>query len=226
MISVPRSQRGATDRTAPLVIGVVSIILLLVIASIDLLKFDALMGMITVLILAIITVPLLRWVARRDDPGVIKILFWGLVLKTVFTMVRYFVITVIYGDNGDAGVYAGGGAVLMDLYRHGHFVLEVPQLANRGAETNRIAVVVGAIYLVTGVSRYAASFVFSWLCFVAHVPSVQVWRPRRRLPTVRNARAPASLDAVLAVVDRQGSADGVLYRGRIVRRCETPRVGA
>ncbi len=154
MTSVPRSQRGATDRTAPLVIGVVSIILLLVIASIDLLKFDALMGMITVLILAIITVPLLRSVARRDDPGVIKILFWGLVLKTVFTMVRYFVITVIYGDNGDAGVYAGGGAVLMDLYRHGHFVLEVPQLANRGAETNRIAVVVGVIYMLTGEVNY------------------------------------------------------------------------
>ncbi|MBX7070530.1 MAG: hypothetical protein K1X38_14170 [Microthrixaceae bacterium] len=139
-------------------------------------NFDAFMGVIVVLVLAIATVPLLRWIARKEDPAVLNILYWALALKAIFTLVRYFVITVVYADNGDAGVYSGGGEYLMHLYRQGNFVFEVPALAGRGEETNRIAVVVGFIYMITGVSRYAASFVFSWLCLVGQLLMYRAFR--------------------------------------------------
>ena len=176
MIGVQRRQDGPVDRTALIVIGVVSVLLVAIFASIDLMNFDAFMGVIVVLVLAIATVPLLRWIARKEDPAILNILYWGLALKAIFTLVRYFVITVVYADNGDAGVYSDGGAYLMDLYRHGQFVLEVPALKSRGEETNRIAVVVGFIYMITGVSRYAASFVFSWLCFVGQLLMYRAFR--------------------------------------------------
>lgn len=157
-------------------IGTVSVLLVAIFASIDLMNFDAFMGVIVVLVLAIATVPLLRWIARKEDPAVLNILYWALALKAIFTLVRYFVITVVYADNGDAGVYSGGGEYLMHLYRQGNFVFEVPALAGRGEETNRIAVVVGFIYMITGVSRYAASFVFSWLCLVGQLLMYRAFR--------------------------------------------------
>lgn len=142
----------------------------------DLLNFDVIVGALTALVLGLVSIPALRWVARAEnDPRLLPILYWGLGLKFVFTLVRYFVITVVYADNGDAPVYSAGGAILMDLYRKGIFVLEVPGLESRGAETNRIAVVVGLIYLVTGYSRYAASFVFSWLCFGGEILMIRAF---------------------------------------------------
>lgn len=157
-------------------LGVVGVVTLTIAVGLDVLNFDVIVGLLTLLVLVLITIPMLRWVARvENNPRLLTIMYWGFGLKIVFTLVRYFVITVVYSDNGDAGVYSAGGAILMDLYRRGIFVLEVPELATRGAETNRIAVVVGLIYMVTGYSRYAASFVFSWLCFLGQILMIRAF---------------------------------------------------
>lgn len=146
------------------------LVMLLITIGMDRLNFDVIIGILTVMALTLVSVPALRWVSRAErDPGLLPILYWGLGLKIIFTLVRYFFITQVYGDNGDAGVYSGSGAILMDLYRKGIFTLTPPGLESRGPETARVAVVVGVIYMITGVSRYAASFVFSWFCFTGQI---------------------------------------------------------
>lgn len=170
-------ESGPVDRVVAIGVAVVVTVLVVVVGGMDLLQFDVIMGVITLMVIAMLTVPLLRWVARReDDPGIVTVLLWAFGFKMVFTMIRYFFIAVVYGDNGDAGLYSSGGAILMEMYRHGNFVLEVPQLASRGAETNRIAVIVGLVYMITGVSRYAASFVFGWLCFLGQLLMYRAFR--------------------------------------------------
>lgn len=133
-------------------------------------NFDVIVGVMTLLCLVLLSIPAFRYVSRAErDPGVLPILYAAMAAKIVGTLVRYFFITVIYNDNGDAGVYSQAGAIFMQAYRQGIFSVEVAGLSNRGAETARIAMVVGFVYLVTGVSRYAASFVFSWMCLTGQV---------------------------------------------------------
>lgn len=171
-----RDAGARLESTSLLLVLGASTAILLVVGGMDLLNFDVVMGIITALILALLTVPMLKWVARKEDPSILPLLYWGFVFKLVFTLVRYYVIAVVYDDNGDAGLYSTGGSIFMELYRSGHLVFEIPQLASRGAETNRIAAVVGMVYMVTGVSRYAASFVFAWLCFVGQVLMYRAFR--------------------------------------------------
>lgn len=180
----PRAGRRHAPDSVLVAIGltVVTLIVLGVTVAMETLNFDVVIGILTALFLGVVTIPLLRYVARKEgDISLVTIMYWGLAAKMVGTLVRYFFITVIYNDNGDAGVYSGAGAILMDLYRQGIFTTEPPGLTNRGAETARIAVVVGVIYTVTGVSRYAASFVFSWLCFIGQLLMFRAFR--RGVPT-------------------------------------------
>lgn len=170
-----RSADGARARTPEAVYVVGGMVVIVggvvgVAVGLERINFDVIVGVMTLLFLTMVSIPALRYVSRVEkDPKLLPILYGALAAKVVGTLVRYFFITVIYNDNGDAGVYSGAGAILMQSYRQGIFAVEVPGLSARGAETARIAMVVGFIYLITGVSRYAASFVFSWMCFTGQV---------------------------------------------------------
>lgn len=152
--------------------------LLVVALSMDHVSYDAMAGTMTLLALILITLPILSSVARKEGGrSVLRLLQWALAAKVGGTLLRHFFITVIYGNNGDAGVYSGAGIQLSEMWRNGQFTLTPPSLAGRGAETARIAVVVGAVYMITGVSRFAASFVFSFICFGGQI---LMWRAFRR----------------------------------------------
>lgn len=139
---------------------------------------DVFSGIVTVIVLTLVSVPVLQWVARREgDPALFRMLMTALAAKVVFTLIRYFVIAILYNDNADAGIYSAGAAQVVDMIRDGIWTLNSPFLASRGAETQRIGSVVAIVYLITGVSRYAASFVFSWICFTGQV---LMWRAFRR----------------------------------------------
>lgn len=157
--------------------AVVATAVALVALGMDLLRFDVIVGILTVLALTLAAVPALRWVANAEgDPSFGSILVWAWLLKIVGTLIRYFVLTVIYHDNGDAGVYTAGGAIFMEAYRKGRFIFTIPELESRGPETMRIAIIVGFIYMITGASRYAASFVFAGLCFTGQILMYRAFR--------------------------------------------------
>ncbi len=148
----------------------IGVVLALMAAAMDSITVEAFSGLLTLLVLTLLAIPVLQWVARREgEPQMTRILVAALAAKVAGTLLRYFVITVVYGDVGDAGVYSRGGGEVASNLRSGIFDLSVPSLAGRGVETERIAQVVGIVYTFTGVSRYAAAFVFAFICFAGQV---------------------------------------------------------
>ncbi len=168
-----RAPAAAVANERALVIGATSMVVAALVATalgLDRLSWDVLTGALTVTVITLVTIPLIRWIARRDgDPGFGRLLLWAFVLKMVFTLVRYAVIIHVYDDNADAGIYSAGAAEMVRSWRAGQLLLDPEVLSTRGSETLRVGIVLAVVYLVTGVSRYAGSFVFSWFCFLGQV---------------------------------------------------------
>lgn len=177
--STSPSRADGSERFAVVgsVVGI-GVVLIGVGFGLDRVSMSVVTGALTVLVLFLISVPLLQRIARVEgEPWLTRLFLWGLAAKFVFTIVRYYVINVIYDGVADAGVYSEGGAFLAPLYRAGFFGAEAPGLSGRGVETIRIAMVVGVIYSIIGVSDYAASFIFSWVCFMGQI---LMWRAFKR----------------------------------------------
>ena len=146
--------------------------------AMDRLALDAISGFITLLGLVVATIPVITWLARKeDDPRLVRVLTLGLAFTVGGSLVRYFVITVLYGDNADAGVYSDAATEMVRLIKAGVFTLVPPGLEGRPPESQRIAVVLAAVYVVVGVSRWAGTFVFAWLAFGGRI---LLWRALKR----------------------------------------------
>lgn len=161
------------DGVAPIV-GAAGACAIVVAAALlmDSVSYDAVAGALTFLVLVLITTPILRWVARREgEPRMAAVLTAALVVKLSFALVRFALLGA-----GDAISYSQLGADLSRMFRQGRFMLEIPG-ANHTAEGGRVVLVTAIIYAITGVSRFAASFVFSWFAFGGQV---LMWRAFRR----------------------------------------------
>lgn len=132
----------------------------------DRLNYDVIAGALVLLVIAVGTVPQLQAIAKNDeDDALFKFLVIAFVAKMLFSMIRYAVITIGYGDNADAGVYSVAAAQLSKGYRAGDFSLTPPGLETRPEESQRVAVVLAFFYTFTGDTRYGGTFLFSWICF-------------------------------------------------------------
>lgn len=165
---------------APLVIGgliVVAVLLGAFSIMLDASALDVWTGLIVFLVLLSVSVPMLRWVARKEgDPWLFKVLFGALVLHLVFAMVRYFVIFVVYRGNGDAGIYHEAGAIFSRRLRDGDPLHPIALVENFPVESQRIGDFVGIFYTVTGPSAYAGFFLFTYLCFWGQVLVVRAFK--------------------------------------------------
>ncbi len=163
-----------------MVFGVAAIGLVLAVVGLgmDRIPLDAISGLITLLVLIAATVPVLTWMARQEgDPGLFRILYWGMVATVVGMGVRYFFVTVIYNDSSDAGIYSEGAIMLLADFKKGVFSTVPRNMENFPPESQRPALVVTAIYMLTGASRWAASFVFAWMAFAGRL---MLWRALKR----------------------------------------------
>ncbi|MCO5311823.1 MAG: hypothetical protein M9952_02665 [Microthrixaceae bacterium] len=146
--------------------------------SLDRITDDQLRGIVTFLGVLVIGVPILGVVARREpESKVADLLVVAFITKLGFSLVRYFVLAVVYGDNADAGKYSEWATPIVGLFRQGIFSLPEGGFTGRDAETERIAIFLAFVYLITGVSRFAGTFVFTSLCFAGQV---LMWRAFRR----------------------------------------------
>ena len=171
---------GGYSEVVPAVGGllVVALVIMTVALAMDRLALDAISGFITLLGLVVATIPVITWLARKeDDPRLVRVLTLGLAFTVGGSLVRYFVITVLYGDNADAGVYSDAATEMVRLIKAGVFTLVPPGLEGRPPESQRIAVVLAAVYVVVGVSRWAGTFVFAWLAFGGRI---LLWRALKR----------------------------------------------
>lgn len=100
------------------------------------------------------------------DARLRRLLVLGLVLKLLCVFPRYGVNELVYGGNSDAGIYHEGGLVLRENVQDGQWNIDGAYVASFPSETQFVAYVTGAIYLVTGASQMVAYVVFAWLGWI------------------------------------------------------------
>jgi hypothetical protein len=131
---------------------------------------DVWSAILVLLALLTISYPLFRWIARAEgDPWLFKVMYGALAVKMAFALVRYFVIFVVYGGNGDAGVYHEAGINFARRFAAGEPIHPLPVISSFPVETHWIADVTGVVYTVTSPSAYAGFFVFSYLCLLGQI---------------------------------------------------------
>ncbi len=156
----------------------VSVILGAAAFGMDRLGFDEWSGILTLTALVAMTIPILAWLARSEgDPKLMRLLVWGMVATVVGVLVRFLVVKFVYNDVADSGVYYGGAMELAKTMKQGVFSSVAPSLESRPPETQRVALVLSFVYLITGTSRWAGSFVFAWLAFGGRL---LMWRALKR----------------------------------------------
>lgn len=176
-----RANRVTWDAAdAPFLIAglvVVGVIIAGVTIMLDASALDVWSGLIVFLVLMSASVPLLRWVARKEeDPWLFKVLFGALVLHLAVSLVRYYMIFVMYHKNGDAGVYHGAGLEIARQVRDGRGLQAVGAIENFPIESQRVGYLVGFLYVITGPSAYAGFFVFTYLCYWGQVLVVRAFK--------------------------------------------------
>lgn len=135
---------------------------------------DVWSGVLVFLAIISLSVPMLRWVARKEgDPWLFKVFYTALIAKLAASLLRYFVIFVVYAGNGDAGVYSEAGVAFARRLRDGRPIHPLPVVSSFPRESHWIADITGVVYAVTGPSAYAGFFVFSLLCFWGQVVMVR-----------------------------------------------------
>lgn len=177
--------RGSTDNIwdpadVPYLVGGVALIAALLGVIAYLLDFSALdvwTAMIVFLVIVGGSVPLFRWVARKDgDPWLFKVLMWALLVHLLFALVRYFFIFVVYGGSADAGVYHEAGATFAHRLRDGQPIHPIPIMNGFPVESQRVGDFTGVLYTVTGPSAYAGFFLFTYICFWGQVLVMRAFR--------------------------------------------------
>ena len=152
---------GLTSRWWPAVLGLVWIA---VVARLMLVSWDIALGVTEAHIVAVGGLALVWLVARRtEEPGMLRLVVWGWVLKMVGTLVRYFVLEVVYGGAGDANRYGFVGSVLSHQIRTGNFGRYDPGKQLIG--TQFVEIFTGALFAVTGSSVLGGFFAFSAIGF-------------------------------------------------------------
>ncbi len=127
------------------------------------LSFDVWGGILIAPILIALTLPLALSAARADGTSATaRLVMAAVVLKLVGSVVRYYVTFAVY-SSADATVYHERGKILAASFRHGDFIVDI---GKKVVGTGFIEIVTGAVYTVTGASKLAGFFVFSWFGFV------------------------------------------------------------
>lgn len=125
--------------------------------------FDIWWAAVLAPVLFMVTLPLLRHQAtREDDPSVYRFLVLALAVKLAGAFLRYYASVLFYGGLRDATVYSKYGAQIAENFRHGHFTTGLSSLSG----TDFIRFFTGVVYSLTGTSKLGGCVVYSWLGFL------------------------------------------------------------
>ncbi len=125
-------------------------------------SYDIAGGIVVAHVLALVTVPVLLALNRRDaDRRFRRILVAALAAKLGGTLLRFVVIISVY-EEGDALDYHRVGSNLAEFFRQGDFTVDLGQ---RVVGTGFVELVTGIVYAVTGSTLLGGFLVFSWLGF-------------------------------------------------------------
>ncbi len=131
--------------------------------SMDHASYDVWGALLLAPVLVLLTVPLARRAARREeDRTMVVLIVSAIVLKLVGSYVRYLVAFDLYDGVADAAAYHEWGVRVSETIRGGSWDLDVGRDAT---STGFIRLFTGYVYAVIGPTKLGGFFVFSWLGF-------------------------------------------------------------
>ena len=141
-------------------VWIIMVLAMLVSGSFNLLGF-----VVQLPVLTLLTIPLARYVARRDrDPEMVWFVMAAFSAKMLGGLVRYYFTYVAYVSAGDAEEYDAVGKYLAPFYRSLDFSPPIPTGPIPG--TGFLETVTGILYSITGSSKLGAFAFFAWLGFL------------------------------------------------------------
>jgi hypothetical protein len=128
---------------------------------------------IVVVVVAVLVVIAGRKVARRvasndRDPGLVKILTWGLVLHLLCAPAQIFVVDHIYNGLSDYNRYLFQGTYLADNIRAGHFTLSGTGITTILGD-GMVSIISSVVLSILGPNKLAEFLVFAFLSYVGDV---------------------------------------------------------
>lgn len=144
-----------------IVIAIATLVFLTIL--IDRAGIETLRGVITGLVLVSLSAWTIHRLESRRPPGLGRIYLGGLALKIVGMALRIFMLDVVYRGSGDARRYVTYGTLFMEHFRSGEFVTTTGMAGSD--ETEKIAMLVGGLFTLTGSSFLAASIVWTLIAF-------------------------------------------------------------
>lgn len=162
---------GASSGPAPhavaavLGLGVVALVVLLMLWTVDHTSYDVWGAVVIGPILLAVTVPLARrTAATEEDPRLARLIMLALVLKLLAAVVRYLVAFEVYDGSADAKTYISEGARYAEQIRQG----DIDYVGTSGGSdgTHFIRQLTGWIFALTGPTAVGGFLVYSWLGFL------------------------------------------------------------
>lgn len=158
----------STDRELALVgIAVLTVVLAAVALFINVGSFDMTMGIVTALVLLVVSIPMFRRLADADkEPGLFWLLAVALVVKFAGSLGRYWMVTRLYGGGGDSVRYTNDGWTFAQAVRSGSIIPHIESIDAAADGTSFLIKLTGYLFVFTGKSMFAGYFFFSWLAFL------------------------------------------------------------
>jgi hypothetical protein len=124
--------------------------------------FDTWGALIIGPVIVLATIPTIARQAKREQSdGLFWLLLAALVLKMLGALLRVYVVSDVYGGEGDSLAYHSEGTRIAVAFRAGDFHTGLPTLT----DTDFISFLTGLIYTVTGSTFVGGFMIFSWLGF-------------------------------------------------------------
>ncbi len=129
-------------------------------------SYDLTIGLIVGVTLVVASLPVFRWMAAADEnPQLMLILAEPLDTKQFSSLARNCRVKRLYGASGDSNKYASDGWVFAQAVRSGDFIPQIESIDRMAPGTRQITKLTGYLFTLTGQSRFAGFFFFSWLAF-------------------------------------------------------------
>ena len=157
----------STDRSVVVAgIGFLAVLLCGAALFINVGTYDVAIGGLTAVVIVVASIPVFRKLGHIDgDADLPRLLTVALCMKLVFSLARYWMVNKLYGGTGDSNRYLEDGWLFARAVRSGSLIPSIESIDNAVSGTRQIVKLTGYVLAITGQSKFAAFFIFSWLAF-------------------------------------------------------------
>lgn len=158
---------NSADRSIVIVgLALLSVLLCGAAVFINVGTYDIAIGGLMAVVIVVASMPIFRSLGQIDaDSKLPRVLATALCSKLIFSLARYWMVMKLYGGVGDSTSYVNDGWMFAKQVRSGSLVPSIESIDNLVTGTRQITKLTGYLMAITGPSKFAGFFFFSWLAF-------------------------------------------------------------